>query len=167
MLAQVRALDLPIRLETAARAGRFVLCLDVPTRVNRYAKTERADLARLQLRDARERRQDPNNVGEELLDLRFARVHLRRPLEASKDGAAATMKHGADAVTSQRDVLLHAEAELVRRRCHRRDNGPTLSGRAGGRPLLESQGPRRPPGPLQRLVIPRRRSAGVVAVIAH
>ena len=33
-------------------------------------------------------------------------------------------------------------------------NGPTFSGRAGTRPLLESRGPRRPPGPLQRLVIP-------------
>src|SRR5688572_738333 len=33
-------------------------------------------------------------------------------------------------------------------------NGPTFSGRAGTRPLLESSGPRRPPGPLERLVIP-------------
>jgi hypothetical protein len=33
-------------------------------------------------------------------------------------------------------------------------NGPTLSGRAGAGRTLESRGPRRPPGPLQRLVIP-------------
>jgi hypothetical protein len=32
-------------------------------------------------------------------------------------------------------------------------NGPTFSGRAGTGRILESRGPRRPPGPLQRLVM--------------
>src|SRR5215475_15848311 len=32
-------------------------------------------------------------------------------------------------------------------------NGPTFSGRAGARPSCDLRGPRRPPGPLQRLVI--------------
>src|SRR5215813_11755488 len=34
-----------------------------------------------------------------------------------------------------------------------RSNGPTFSGRAGARPSCDLRGPRRPPGPLQRLVI--------------
>ena len=49
-------------------------------------------------------------------------------------------------------------SNLVKRR-HLLHNGPTFSGRAGTGRTLESRGTRRPPCPLERLVIPRHRRA--------